>query len=106
LIVANLCRNERLILFVTKQNDGCILKIAINSMVDDDLEVRRASLKALESVLHSTDAQLMATIVDFGYLDNISTAVISANDEVLLKNALFGLSNFVTSEPSIKQFLQ
>jgi len=47
----------------------------------------------------------MATIVDFGYLDNISTAVISANDEDLLKHALWGLSNFVTNEPSIKQFI-
>jgi hypothetical protein len=47
----------------------------------------------------------MAAIVDFGYLDNISTAVSSVNDEELMIHALWGLSNFVTNEPSIKQFI-
>ncbi len=47
---------------ITKQDFA--LKIVINSMIDDDLEVRRASLKALGSVLCSSDAQLMVTLVD------------------------------------------
>ena len=52
----------------------------INSMIDDDLEVRRSSLKALGSVLCSSDAQLMVTLVDYGYLENITTSVINSND--------------------------
>ena len=90
---------------VAKLNDGYFLQILIDSMVEEDLEVRRASLKALGAILCSTDSQLMATLVNFGYLENIST-VITANDEELLKNALWGLSNFVTDEPSIKQFIE
>jgi hypothetical protein len=63
---------------ITKQDFA--LKIVINSMIDDDLEVRRASLKALGSVLCSSDAQLMVTLVDYGYLENITTSVINSND--------------------------
>ena len=63
---------------ITKQDFA--LKIVINSMIDDDLEVRRSSLKALGSVLCSSDAQLMVTLVDYGYLENITTLVINSND--------------------------
>lgn len=63
---------------ITKQDFA--LKIVINSMIDDDLEVRRASLKALGSVLAGSDDQLMVTLVDYGYLENITTTVINAND--------------------------
>ena len=53
---------------VAKLNDGCVLQIVIDSMVEEDLEIRRASLKALGAILCSSDSQLMATLVTFGYL--------------------------------------
>lgn len=78
----------------------------IESLVDSNVEVKSASVKALASFLLSTDAKLMATVVDLGYLENITAVVTSSKHEELLKTALWGLSNFVTTESSVAKFIQ
>jgi len=60
--------------------DEFVLKIVINSMIEDSLEVRRASLKALGAVLNSSDPLLMETLVNYGFLENITTVIIGATD--------------------------
>jgi len=88
-----------------QQNDFCILKTVIESLIDSNVEVKSASVKAVASFLVSTDAKLMATVVDFGYLENITAVVSGSKDEELLKTALWGLSNFVTTESSVAKFI-
>jgi len=60
--------------------DEFVLKVVINSMVDDSLEVRRASLKALGAVLSTSDSLLMETLVNYGYLENITTVITGTTD--------------------------
>jgi hypothetical protein len=104
-IVGNVSKDEKMISHIVQPNDGCVLKIVIESILDTNFEVKSASVKAAASFLLSTNAQLMANIINIGYLENITILVFSSNDEELLKTALWGLSNFVTTDASVSKLI-